>query len=87
MVTQQKHFTSVYKKYTNFGMQKFRLNYEFKRTKLTNSIFNFKVKRYLIIADTYLYVTLPNIYSPVYPFDCTGSDGVWIPCEFQWINI
>tara|TARA_B100001059_G_C17839557_1_gene591111 strand:+ start:13396 stop:15039 length:1644 start_codon:yes stop_codon:yes gene_type:complete len=82
-------FTSVYKKYTNFGMQKFRLDYEgLRELKLSQeSIFNFKVKRYAdLFADTYLCVTLPNIYSPVYPFDCTGSDGVWVPYEFQWIK-
>ena len=82
-------FTSVYKKYTNFGMQKFRLDYEgLRELKLTQeSVFNFKVKRYAdLFADTYLSVTLPNIYSPVYPFDCNDSDGVWIPYEFRWIN-
>ena len=84
-------FTSVYKKYTNFGMQKFRLDYEgLRELKLSQeSVFNFKVKRYAdLFADTYLCVTLPNIFSPIYPFDCTSTtnDGVWVPYEFQWIK-
>ena len=82
-------FTSVYKKYTNFGMQYFRLDYEgLRELKLSQeSVFNFKVKRYAdLFADTYLCLTLPNIYSPIYPFDCTGTNGVWVPYEFQWIN-
>ena len=65
-------------------MQKFRLDYEgLRELKLSQeSVFNFKVKRYAdLFADTYLCVTLPNIFSPIYPFDCTSTtnDGVWVP--------
>tara|TARA_B100001758_G_C18416996_1_gene621064 strand:+ start:17991 stop:19634 length:1644 start_codon:yes stop_codon:yes gene_type:complete len=82
-------FTSVYKKYTNFGMQKFRLDYEgLRELKLKQeSVYNFKINRYAdLLADTYLCVTLPNIYSPIYPFKCTDTNGKWIPYEFQWIK-
>ena len=50
-------FTSIYKKYTNFGMQKFRLDYEgLRELKLTqDSIFNFKVKRYADLFATPIY--------------------------------
>lgn len=82
-------FTSVYKKYTNFSIQKFRLDYTGLRELQTTqeSVFTFSVKRYAdLLADIYLCVTLPNIYSPVYPFSCSGSDGEWVPYEFQWIK-
>lgn len=82
-------FTSVYKKYTNFSIQKFRLDYNGLRELQTTqeSVFVFSVKRYAdLFADIYLCVTLPHIYSPVYPFSCSGSDGEWVPYEFQWIK-
>ena len=82
-------FTSVYKKYTNFSIQKFRLDYyglrELKTTQ--ESVFTFSIKRYAdLLADIYLSVTLPNIYSPVYPFSSSESNGQWVPYEFQWIK-
>ena len=82
-------FTSVYKKYTNFAIQKFRLDYNGLRELKTTqeSFFTFTIKRYAdLLADIYVCVTLPNIYSPVYPFSCNGENGVWVPYEFQWIK-
>ena len=82
-------FTSVYKKYTNFGKQKFRLDYEGLRELKLNqeSVFDFKIKRYGdLLSDTYLCLTLPNIYSPVFPFSCSGTNGEWVPYEFKWIK-
>ena len=80
-------FKATYAKYTNFGMQKFRLDFEGLRnmnmneeTKLT-----FKVKRYGdLLMDTYLVITLPHIWSPVYPPQ--DASGKWIPYEFKWIE-
>ena len=82
-------FTSVYKKYTNFSIQKFRLDYNGLRELQTTqeSVFVFSVKRYAdLFADIYLCVTLPDIYSPVYPFSSSESNGQWVPYEFQWIK-
>ena len=79
-------FKSVYKKYTNFGLQKFRIDYAGLRklnykepTKLT-----FKVPRYAeLLMDTYLVVNIPNIWSGLIPpQDC---EGTWMPYEFKWI--
>ena len=79
-------FKAVYKKYTNFGLQKFRIDYNglrklnFKEpTKLV-----FKVPRYAeLLMDTYIVVNLPNIWSPIIPpGDCSGT---WLPYEFKWI--
>ena len=63
-------FKTTYAKYTNFGLQKFRIDFSGQRTlRLTeSSVFDFTVPRYGdLLMDTYLVVNLPNIWSPVYP--------------------
>ena len=87
-------FKSTYHKYTNFSLQKFRLDFEGARTlRLSEeSYFTFKIKRYAdILMDCYLSVELPNIWSPIFPpqTDTTTSEnntGEWIPYEFRWIE-
>ena len=79
-------FKCTYAKYTNFGLQKFRLDYEGQRTiSMTDTTnFRFKVKRYAdLLMDTYLCVALPTIWSPTLPPTC--DDNVWRPYEFKWI--
>lgn len=79
---------SSYQKYTNFGKQNFRLDYEgTPQLRLTEeSTFTFKVKRYAdLFMDCYLSVTLPNIWSPILPPQGnTNTD--WSPYEFKWID-
>ena len=61
-------FKTTYAKYTNFGMQKFRLNFDGLRTlRITeDSEFVFQIPRHAdLLMDTYFVVTLPNIWSPV----------------------
>ena len=81
-------FKAVYSKYTNFGLQKFRLDFDGQRSlRLTEpSTFNFKVPRYAdLLMDTYLVITLPDIWSPIYhPSDST--DGHWSSYDFRWIR-
>jgi hypothetical protein len=86
---------ATYAKYTNFGKQNFRLDYEgTPMLRLTEeSTFVFKVKRYAdLLMDTYLSVSLPNIWSPIYPpQEIINSDGSisyseWAPYEFKWID-
>ena len=81
-------FKVAYSKYTNFGMQKFRLDFEGMRDlRLTESSrFTFKIKRYAdLLMDTYLVVTLPDIWSPMWePSDQTGN--VWSSYDFKWIE-
>lgn len=82
---------SNYSKYTNFGMQKFRLEYDGQKTiSLTNnSQFTFKFKRYGdLVADTYMGINLPHIWSPLHQYPSTnGSKSIYyIPYEFQWIK-
>ena len=86
---------TTYAKYTNFGKQNFRIDYEGTPTlNLTaESTFNFKIKRYAdLLMDCYLSFTLPNIWSPILPpREITNSDGSitytdWAPYEFKWID-
>ena len=88
-------FKAVYAKYTNFGLQKFRLDFEGAKTlRLSEeSYFTFKVKRYAdLLMDCYLSVELPNIWSPIMPpaeptqADVDANTGVWVPYEFKWIE-
>jgi len=81
-------FKIAYSKYTNFGLQKFRLDYEGSRDlRLTDdSVFQFKIKRYAdLLMDTYLVVNLPDIWSPIY-HPCPQNDGEWTPYDFRWIK-
>jgi len=86
---------STYLKYTNFGKQNFRLDFEGSPTigMTSSSTFTFKVKRYAdLLMDCYISLTLPNIWSPIYPPQAiTNTDGTtsytdWAPYEFQWIE-
>jgi len=86
---------STYAKYSNFGKQNFRLDYEGTPTlNLTSeSTFTFKVKRYAdLLMDCYLSFTLPSIWSPIFPpqevIDTNGTITYtnWAPYEFKWIE-
>jgi hypothetical protein len=90
-------FKSTYSKYTNFGLQKFRVDFDGSRTlRMTEeSTFTFKIPRYAdLLMDTYLSVNLPTIWSPIMPpqesaTDPTGNSvnsGKWVPYEFKWID-
>lgn len=88
-------FKCTYKKYTNFGKQNFRLDFEGSPVlSLTNeSTFTFKVKRFAdLLMDCYICITLPNIWSPIMPpQEVVQSDGTtiytdWAPYDFKWIK-
>jgi hypothetical protein len=87
-------FKSAYAKYTNFGLQKFRVDFEGAKTlQLSNeSYFTFKIPRYAdLLMDCYLSVDLPNIWSPIMPpvqnaTTIANNSGVWVPYEFRWIE-
>jgi len=81
-------FNVSYSKYTNFGLQKFRLDYDGSRDlRLTTpSQFKFKIKRYAdLLMDTYLVLTLPDIWSPFYE-PSYNTNNQWVPYEFKWIR-
>ena len=88
-------FKSTYAKYTNFGLQKFRVDYEGSKTlqMAASSTFTFKIPRYAdLLMDCYLSVALPNIWSPILPpVEVTQPNGEtvvtnWAPYEFRWID-
>ena len=82
-------FKCAYKKYTNFGMQQFRIDYEgSKQLSLTEETeYVFKIKRYAdLLMDTYLSVELPNIWSPIIPPINNTTNQYWAPYEFKWIE-
>ena len=86
---------TTYARYTNFGLQHFRLDFEGTPQLRLNeeSTFNFKVKRYAdLLMDCYISVTLPNIWSPIFPpQEVVNPDGTisytdWAPYSFKWID-
>jgi hypothetical protein len=83
-------FTRTFAQYTNFGLQKFRVDYEGAKTlRLTEeSTFMFKIPRYAeLLMDTYISVNLPDIWSPIFPPQPTDDNsGKWAPYEFRWIQ-
>lgn len=95
-------FRVAYSKYTNFGLQKFRIDFDGTRDlRLTEpSTFTFKMPRYAeLLMDTYLVMTIPDIWSPIYPpiqkrvsddgtiiNDGQHTNNKWVPYEFRWIE-
>jgi hypothetical protein len=85
-------FKTTYLKYTNFGLQKFRVDFEGAKTlRLTEpSTFTFKIPRYAdLLMDTYLSVSLPHIWSPILPPQQSADleqTGIWVPYEFKWVD-
>jgi hypothetical protein len=79
-------FKSTYAQHTNFGLQKFRVDYAGLRTlRLSEeSTFIFKIPRYAdLLMDTYISFNLPHIWSPIY----SATDEIdAVPYEFRWID-
>jgi hypothetical protein len=81
-------FRATYNKITNFGLQKFRIDYDGLRDlRLSEeSKFSFKIPRYAeLLMDTYIVITLPHIWSPIY-HPCAQTSYQWSPYEFNWIH-
>jgi hypothetical protein len=81
-------FKVTYAKHTNFGLQKFRVDYDGLRDlRLTEpSTFTFKMPRYAeLLMDTYLVVNLPTIWSPIYN-PCLSTNDQWSSYDFRWIR-
>ena len=80
-------FKTVYAKYTNFGMQKFRLDYDGQRLLKLNedTHLTFKVPRHgELFMDAFLVFQLPDIWSPIVP--PSSTEDCWRPYEFRWIR-
>tara|TARA_B100001059_G_scaffold48770_1_gene41748 strand:+ start:18030 stop:19676 length:1647 start_codon:yes stop_codon:yes gene_type:complete len=86
-------FQAVYKKHTNFGLQRFRIDYKGSRILNYNTptVLDFKIPRYAeMLYDTYVCVSLPDIWSPFYEFDATSQTTSGTtplkPYQFRWIE-
>ena len=90
---QKTFWTTSFKRYTNFGLQNFRLDYEGLRQigLTTPTTYTFKVKRYSeLVKDMFFVMQLPDIYSPIYPPQYIDGElpatAEWVPYEFKWIK-
>ena len=89
-------FKATYQKYTNFGLQRFRIDYNGTKNlnQNTSTILDFKIIRYAdLLYDTYLVMNLPTIYSPIYHYATEeGNENAqkngheFAPYEFKWIE-
>jgi hypothetical protein len=80
-------FKTVFAKYTNFGMQKFRLDYDGQRSLKLNedTHLTFKVPRHgELFMDAFLVFNIPDIWSPIIPPSSTTD--CWRPYQFRWIR-
>ena len=79
-------FKTTFSKYTNFGLQKFRID-KTNSTSLhndTTSVFKFTIPRYGdLLMDSYLALYLPNIWSIIYH---KNNAKPYYPYEFKWID-
>jgi hypothetical protein len=89
------HFRSVYRRHTNFAMESIRMgftasNLEFSAT--GTKTLSCRIDRYAqLLHDTYLVLTLPDIWSPLVPITVAPPTGYDARCtavgyEFQWIS-
>jgi hypothetical protein len=81
-------FKTTFAQYTNFALQKFRVDFDGAKTLRLNeeSTFTFKIPRYAdLLMDCYISIVLPNIWSPIMPPQ-PENGNVWSPYEFKWIE-
>jgi hypothetical protein len=81
-------FKTTYCKYTNFGLQKFRIDYQGSRDlRLSeDSQFTFYVERNAdLLMDTYIVINIPDIWSPIYS-PSPETNYKWVGYDFRWIQ-
>jgi hypothetical protein len=90
------HFRAVYRRHTNFAMESIRMtftssNLEFAQT--TTRTISCRIDRYAqLLHDTYLVLTLPDIWSPLHYLGGSAPPAGYdqrsnsIGYEFQWID-
>jgi hypothetical protein len=80
-------FKCVYAKYTNFGLQNIRIDFNGQRILKLNesSTFSFKIPRNAeLLMDAYLVFNLPDIWSTIIP--PSSEEETWRPYNFRWIS-
>ena len=78
-------FKKKYKSITNFGLQKFKIDYIGNKELLYDgeTTYRFVIPRHGdLLYDCYLSIDLPDIYSPLFYKD----EQDYVPYEFQWIK-
>ena len=88
------HFRSMYKRHSEFAMEHFQLVFRTTKTNIQSSgtlTLRAKVERNAqLLNDCYLVMTIPDVYSPVYPVSNAhanlNSSSNAIGYEFQWIK-
>ena len=90
------HFRAVYRRHTNFAMEAIRMtfassNLDFAQT--TTRTISCRIDRYAqLLHDTYLVLTLPDIWSPLHYLGASAPPAGYdqrsnsIGYEFQWIE-
>lgn len=76
-------FKTTYSKYSNFGMEKYRVDFTGNPniSEQQSSVYKFQIPRHgELLMDTYAVMDIPNIWSSFYGNDFTH------PYEFQWIE-
>lgn len=88
-------FKTTFAQYTNFGKQKFRVDFDGSSAKALRlnepSTFTFTMPRNAdLLMDAFLSVQLPNIWSPIMPPQTDNQDNLqayqWAPYEYRWIE-
>ena len=82
------YFKATYNKHTNFGLQRFRIDFEGSRVLnfTTPTIMDFKIPRYAdLLMDTNIVINLPDIWSPIWEPN-NLNDYTWSPYDFKWIE-
>lgn len=80
-------FKTTYAKYTNFGIQKFRIDQNSNQNLdlINDSIFVFKMPRHAeLLMESYLSITLPDIWSTIIPPSLIND--FWKPYHFKWVE-
>jgi hypothetical protein len=91
------HFRTVYRRHTNFAMESIRMTFSSSHLEFDNvatRTISCRIDRYAqMLHDTYLVITLPDIYSPlvylgagVSPPTGYDSHSNSIGYEFQWVS-
>ena len=81
-------FSAAYSKHTNFGLQRYRLDYDGTRDLrlAEESKFTFKIKKYAdLLMDMCVVINLPDIWSPIYN-PSPETNFKWVGYDFKWIE-
>jgi hypothetical protein len=90
------HFRAVYRRHTNFAMESIRMSFTSSNLEFSSTgtrTLSCRIDRYAqLLHDTYLVLTLPDIYSPLKQVTTlpsgyqSGGGANSIGYEFQWID-